>query len=232
MAMTAALEVDIVPSLLSADLARLPQQLRQICDAGAGWVTVDVMDGHFVPNLSFGPDFVRAVKRLAPLRVEAHLMVTNPETVAPWFVKAGADRVIFHIEATRDARTLLRAIRAQGAQAGVAVKPGTPTDGLLPFLGEADLALIMTVEPGFGGAKFLAPMLPKIAAVRRALDEGGWPCRLQADGGINLETVEAAAKAGADVFIAGHGVFDTADPAGAIRDLRAKAQAAICGGKA
>jgi len=227
--MTAARTVEVVPSLLSADLSRLAAELRRVQEGGAEWVAVDVMDGHFVPNLSFGPDLVRAVKRLSPLRLDVHLMVTNPETAAPWLIKAGADRVIFHIEACGDAPALLRALRAQGVAAGVAVKPGTPAERLLPLLGEADLALVMTVEPGFGGAAFLDAMLPKIAAVRRVLDEGGLPCRLQVDGGINLETVEAVAGAGAEILIAGHGVFGNPDPAGAIRTLRAKAQAAYSG---
>ncbi|MCX5794190.1 MAG: ribulose-phosphate 3-epimerase [Elusimicrobia bacterium] len=227
--MTAARTVEIVPSLLSADLSRLPAELRRVQEGGGEWVTVDVMDGHFVPNLSFGPDLVRAVKRLSPLRVDVHLMVTNPETAAPWFIKAGADRIIFHLEACGDPRALLRALRGQGVEAGVAVKPGTPADGLLPLLSEADIALVMTVEPGFGGAAFLSAMLPKITAARRTLDEGGLPCRLQVDGGINLDTVEAAAGAGAEILIAGAGVFGNPDPAGAIRTLRAKAQAAYSG---
>ena len=227
--MTAARTVEVVPSLLSADLSRLPAELRRVQEGGAEWVTVDVMDGHFVPNLSFGPDLVRTVKRLAPLRVDVHLMVSNPETAAPWFIKAGADRVIFHLEAYGEARSLLRALRAQGVAAGVAVKPATPADGLTALLAEADIALVMTVEPGFGGAAFQSDMLPKITAVRRALDAGGLPCRLQVDGGINLETVEAAAGAGAEMLIAGHGVFGNPDPAGAIRTLRAKAQAAYSG---
>ena len=189
--MTAARTVEVVPSLLAADLSRLPAELRRVQEGGAEWVTVDVMDGHFVPNLSFGPDLVRLVKRLSPLRLDVHLMVTNPETVA--------DRVIFHLEACGDARSLLRALRAQGVAAGVAVKPGTSADGIFPLLAEADIALVMTVEPGFGGAAFLSETLPKISAVRRALDAGGLPCRLQVDGGINLETVEAAAGGRAGV---------------------------------
>jgi len=227
--MAAIRTVEIVPSLLSADPARLPQLLREVASAGLGWVTVDVMDGHFVPNLGFGPDFVRTVRRLAPLRVDAHLMVTNPEAAAPWFIAAGAQRITFHLEAARDARGLLRGIRAQGVEAGVAVKPATPPDGLLPLLDEADLVLVMTVEPGFGGAIFLDAMLPKIAAVRRAIDERRRECRLQVDGGINLDTVAAAAAAGADSLVAGHGVFGSPDPAGAVRALRDKAQAAFAG---
>jgi ribulose-phosphate 3-epimerase len=227
--MTAAKTVEVVPSLLSADLSRLPAELHRVQEGGAEWVTVDVMDGHFVPNISFGPDLVRLVKRLSPLRVDVHLMVTNPETAAPWFVKAGADRIIFHLEACGDPLPLLKALRSQGVAAGIAVKPATSADGLLPLLAEADLALVMTVEPGFGGAAFLSAMLPKISAVRRVLDERNLPCRLQVDGGINLETVEAAAGAGADVLIAGHGVFGNPDPAGTLRTLRAKAQAAYSG---
>jgi ribulose-phosphate 3-epimerase len=227
--MAAVSTVEIVPSLLSADLGRLSDQLRQVESAGAGWVTVDVMDGHFVPNISFGPDLVRAVKRLSSLRVDAHLMVTNPETVAPWFMSAGTDRVVFHLEAARDPRELLRAIRSQGAEAGVAIKPATPADGLLPFLGEADLALVMTVEPGFGGAKFLSGMLPKVETVRREISRRGAACRVQVDGGINHDTAALAAGAGADVLVAGHGVFGGGDVAGAIRALRDEAQAAFAG---
>jgi ribulose-phosphate 3-epimerase len=227
--MTLSRAVEVVPSLLSVDLACLPGELRRVQEGGAEWVTVDVMDGHFVPNLSYGPGLVRAVKRLCPLRLDVHLMVTNPEAAAPWFIKAGADRIIFHLEACPEPAALLRSLRGAGVEAGVAVKPATPADGLLPLLPEADLALVMTVEPGFGGAAFLDAMLPKISAVRRALDAGGLSCRLQVDGGINLETVEAAAGAGADVLVAGHGVFGTPDPAAAIRTLRAKAQAAYSG---
>ena len=226
---TLARTVEVVPSLLSAALSRLGAELRRVQDGGAEWVTVDVMDGHFVPNLSFGPDLVRAVKRLSPLRIDAHLMVANPEAAAPWFIKAGADRVIFHLEACSEPAALLKSLRGAGVEAGVAVKPGTPADGLLPLLAGADLALVMTVEPGFAGAAFLGGMLDKVSAVRRALEDGGLPCRLQVDGGINLETVEAAAGAGADSLVAGSGVFGNPDPAAAIRTLRAKAQAAYSG---
>ena len=222
-------------SILDSDLADLRRECRIALKAGSDRIHFDVMDGHFVPNLSFGPDLARLVKRLSPLLVDVHLMVTNPATVAPWFLKAGADRVIFHWEACggasakEEALALLRRLRGQGVQAGVAVKPGTPAEEILPLLAEADVALIMTVDPGFGGAGFLGETLSKIAAVRRALDKQDLTCRLQVDGGINLETVEAAAGAGAEVLIAGHGVFGTPDPAGTIRTLRAKAQAAYSG---
>ncbi|MDD5657363.1 MAG: ribulose-phosphate 3-epimerase [Elusimicrobia bacterium] len=222
--------IEIVPSLLSADLGRLAELLREVRSGGAAWVSVDVMDGHFVPNLSFGPQLVRLIKRATPLRADVHLMVTNPETVAPWFLSAGADRVTFHLEAAADARALLRAVRKAGAQAGIAVKPRTSEAGLLPLLDEADAALVMTVEPGFGGAKFLDAVLPKISAVRRAVDSRGLGCRVQVDGGVNLATVERAAAAGADDFVAGQGIFAEPQPAAAVRALKRAAQAARDGG--
>ncbi len=215
--------LQIVPSLLAADPARLGELVRLAAGAGAEWISVDVMDGHFVPNLSFGPEHVRMVKSEA-LFVDAHLMVANPAEAAPWFVEAGADLVTVHLEACRDARETLRGIRRLGARAGLAIKPRTPAEPLIELLGEMDLALVMTVEPGFGGSRFLEGMLPKIAAVRRAIDGRALDCWLQVDGGINLETVAAAAGAGADSLVAGSAVFGARDVAGAIRSLRDLAQ--------
>ncbi len=218
--MTAARKIiEVVPSLLAADLGRLDSELERVRAAGVTWVSVDVMDGHFVPNLSFGPDFVRLVKSKG-LTVDSHLMVANPETVAPWFVDAGADYVTVHDEACRDARAALRDIRRRGGKAGLAVKPKTPADSLVALVGEYDLALVMTVEPGFGGAQYLSYVEPKIAAVRRAIDAAGADCWLQVDGGINEKTAAAAAGAGADSLVAGSAVFRAKDPEAAVTAIR------------
>ena len=221
--------IQIVPSLLSADRARLGEAIEAVRQAGVTWVSVDVMDGHFVPNLSFGPDFVRMVKGLGGMTVDAHLMVTNPETVAPWFVDAGADIVSVHYEACQDPAKTLEDIRRRGAKAGLAIKPKTPADSLIQLLDHIDMALVMTVEPGFGGAKFLDAMLPKIRAIRKAINERDLDCWLQVDGGIHSETVAAAAAAGADCLVAGSAVFGAKDIGGAVRALREKAQLSFKG---
>ncbi|MBI5208970.1 MAG: ribulose-phosphate 3-epimerase [Elusimicrobia bacterium] len=203
--------MQIVPSLLSADLACLGECLDAAVGAGVEWVSVDVMDGHFVPNISFGPDLVRMIKKRTRLYVDAHLMVSNPDEAAPFFSRAGADMVVVHWEACRDPRRTLRSLRGDGAAAGMALRPRTPVGRLLPLLAELDLALVMTVEPGFAGAKFLAPQLDKVRALREAIAARGYRCRLQVDGGINLATAAAAAAAGADSLVAGTAVFGAAD---------------------
>ena len=176
-----------------------------------------------MPNLSFGPNFVRMVKDLGGMTVDARLLVENPETVAPWFVDAGADIVTVHLEACKDASKTLADIRKHGAKAGLAVKPKTAAEPLIELLGGIDLALIMTVEPGFGGAKFLDGMLPKVRAVRQAIDARGLDCWLQVDGGIHMETVSAAAQAGADSLVAGSAIFGAKDMvAGGARSERAR----------
>ncbi|MBI5883825.1 MAG: ribulose-phosphate 3-epimerase [Elusimicrobia bacterium] len=216
--------VQIVPSLLSADLARLGACLDAAREAGVQWVSVDVMDGHFVPNISFGPDLIRLIRRRPGLFVDAHLMVSNPEVSAPFFIEAGADMVVVHYEACRNPRAALRSLRRAGVLAGMAVKPRTPVSRLLPLLADMDLALVMTVEPGFAGAKFLGPMMSKVRALRRAIDAAGFPCRLQVDGGISADTVAAAASAGADSLVAGTAVFGAKDLGAAFKSLKRTAE--------
>ncbi|MEK7233240.1 MAG: ribulose-phosphate 3-epimerase [Elusimicrobiota bacterium] len=216
----------VVPSLLAGDLSRLGEQLDVVKAAGCRWVSVDVMDGHFVPNLSFGPDFVRLAKKKG-FYVDAHLMVTNPLDVAPWFVEAGSDIVTLHIEAVADANDALSRIKALGTKAGLAIKPKTSIDGLIKSLEHCDLALVMTVEPGFGGQQFMPDMMPKIAALRAVIDANNFNCWIQVDGGMNASNISQAASAGADSLVAGSAVFAAKDPAAAFRELGMQARAAF-----
>lgn len=225
-------KVRIVPSLLGADFAALRRELAPLTAAGGDWASVDVMDGHFVPNLSFGADVVRALRRKTPaagrrLWLDAHLMVSDPAFFGPMFASAGADWVVFHLEACRDPRPLLRKLRRSGTGVGLAIKPKTPARALLPYLKDVDLALVMTVEPGFGGQSFRASMMPKLRALRRWIDERRLPVWLQVDGGIAPKTVKEAAAAGADSLVAGTAVFRAGSPVSALRSLRRAAQRAF-----
>lgn len=224
--MTAQKTAVVVPSLLAGDLSRLGEQLDELKAAGCTWVSVDVMDGHFVPNLSFGPDFVKLAKSKG-FFVDTHLMVTNPLNVAKWFSDAGSDIVTCHIEAVADPRAALETIRALGVKAGLAVKPKTPVDGLLAVLDVCDLALVMSVEPGFGGQKFMADMLTKVSALRAMIKAKNYDSYIQLDGGVGPSNIALAAAAGADSLVAGSAVFGAKDVGLAFRDLEAKARAAF-----
>ena len=207
----------IAPSLLSSDFARLADEARALEAEGADWLHVDVMDGHFVPNLTIGPCVVKALAKITELPLDCHLMISDPETYAPQFADAGAGRITFHLEASDDPEALIDALRARGVEVGVALKPGTPVEGCLALLPKLAMVLIMTVEPGFGGQAFMADMMSKVellaATAPAALD-------IQVDGGLNPETTAQAAAAGANVIVAGSAIFKSADRAGTIRQLR------------
>ena len=211
----------ICPSVLSADFARLAEEIARVEAAGADFVHVDVMDGRFVPNITFGPIVVEAMRRMTRLPLDVHLMIVEPLRHLEAFAKAGADHLTVHVEAVEDPAAAARTIRARGLRAGLSVKPKSPLDPLLAALPHCDLALVMTVEPGAGGQAFLEGSPGRIAAVRAAIDGGGHDCLLQVDGGIGPATVSAAAAAGADTFVAGHSIFRAPDAPAAIRAIRA-----------
>jgi ribulose-phosphate 3-epimerase len=210
----------VAPSLLSADFSRLAEEIARVERAGADFLHLDVMDGQFVPNLTFGPILVEAVRRLSGLPLDVHLMVVDPIRFLEPFARAGADHLTVHLEAVADAAEAARAIRSRGLRAGISARPRTPLDTLLSVLPEFDIALLMTVEPGAGGQAFLDGSLERIAATRAAIDRGGHDCLLEVDGGIGTATAPAAARAGADTFVAGHSIFRAADPAAALQALR------------
>ena len=216
--------VRIAPSILSADFVNLERELGRI--ATADLVHVDVMDQHFVPNLTLGLPVVERIVQIAPVPVDVHLMIEDPDRWAPGFAEAGAASVTFHAEAARAPVRLARELRRHGARAGVALRPATPVEPFLDLLAEVDMVLVMTVEPGFGGQSFIEGTLPKIRRTREAISAAGLDVWVQVDGGISAETVERAAEAGADVFVAGSAVYGAEDAAGAIEELRTLARGA------
>jgi ribulose-phosphate 3-epimerase len=214
----------IAPSLLSADFARLADAAASV--RGADWLHVDVMDNHFVPNLTIGLPVVQAIGKATDIPLDCHLMITEPDRWALGYAEAGARNVTVHAEAAADPAKLARDLRAAGALAGLAIKPGTPLEPYLEVLTGYDTLLVMTVEPGFGGQEFLAEVLPKVREARRRVESGHLRLHVEVDGGINATTIEAAAEAGADVFVAGSAVFSAADPAQAVAELRVRAAGA------
>ena len=219
--------VRIAPSVLSADLTRLAEQIEQVTNGGADWLHVDVMDGRFVPNLTFGANMVAALKRLSRLPIDVHLMVVEPEHYIAPMADAGAATLTFHPEATIHVQRQLAAIRQRGMKAGIALNPGTPLGRAEEVVGDLDLLLIMTVNPGFGGQSYLPASDTKIERAKALLSKHGSTAYLEVDGGIGLDTITAARAAGADTFVAGQAVFGAGDPGAQVRELRRR-----CGGSA
>ncbi len=213
--------IQISPSLLAADFADLAGEARRV--RNADWLHVDVMDNHFVPNLTIGVPVVEALAKVTDTPLDCHLMIDDPDRWAPAYVEAGATSVTFHAEAATAPVRLARELRGLGARAGLGLRPATPVEPYEDLLPELDMVLVMTVEPGFGGQKFLDVCLPKVRRARALLDKHGLDLWLQVDGGVSADTIERCAEAGADVFVAGSAVFSADDPAVAVDALRSAA---------
>lgn len=213
-------KIEVAPSLLSADFTELRREVREIADAGVRVLHLDVMDGHFVPNITFGPPLVKSLRGITGLTLDTHLMISEPEKYLEPFARSGSDIITFHYEARPDtAGELLRRIRGLGKKAGISIKPKTPAAALLPLLPEIDLILVMTVEPGFGGQSFMADQVPKIAELADAIVARGHDIELEVDGGIGPATAAAVVAAGANWLVAGNAVFGAPDRAAALRAI-------------
>lgn len=216
--------IQITPSVLNADLSRLADEVARI--PGSDWIHVDVMDNHFVPNLTLGLPVLESLAGATDLPLDVHLMIEDPDRWAPAYAEAGAGSVTFHVEAAKAPVRLARELRAKGARASMALNPATPVEPYADLLGELDMLLIMTVEPGFGGQKFLDLCLPKIRRARELISAAGLEVWLQVDGGVSPETIGRCADAGADVFVAGSAVFSADDPDAMVKRLRELAEGA------
>ena len=212
--------IEIAPSILSADFARLGEEIKTVEQAGASLLHVDVMDGRFVPNITVGLPVVKAISRATRLPIDAHLMIVEPGRYAESFVKAGAQMVSIHIEADQHAHRTLSAIRAAGAQAGIAFNPATPLSALEEAIKFADYALLMSVNPGFGGQEFIPESLDKVRRLRKMIDERGLRTRIEIDGGIDIDNIADVTGAGAEIIVAGSAIFGAGDPGVAVRKLR------------
>jgi ribulose-phosphate 3-epimerase len=214
----------IAPSILSADFARLGEEIAAIEAAGADYVHIDVMDGHFVPNITIGPLIVEAARRVTTLPLDVHLMIANPDLYIPSFAKAGADIIVVHAEATHHLHRTVQLIKSLGKRAGVSLNPATPLNVLDYVLEDLDLVLLMTVNPGFGGQSFIEACIPKIQAMRGIMDRRGVEAELEVDGGVKSDNIAHISHAGADVFVAGSAVFGSPDYAQTIAELKRRAK--------
>jgi ribulose-phosphate 3-epimerase len=210
----------IAPSILSADFSRLGEEISAVERGGADWIHVDVMDGHFVPNLTIGPVVLESIRKVTRLPMDVHLMITDPDQFAPEFIKAGADWVSIHPDTCSDPIVTLKKIRDMGARASVAVNPDVSLQQVEPFLDQADMFLMMTVFPGFAGQAFMEEVLSKITQLRKIVDDRKLPLLIEADGGIKADNIDRVVRAGADVIVSGSGIFKTADYAKTIQFMR------------
>jgi ribulose-phosphate 3-epimerase len=215
--------VKIAPSILSADFARLGEEVAAIAAAGADYVHVDVMDGHFVPNITIGPLVVNGLRKVTEIPFDVHLMINNPDLYIPEFARVGSDIITVHQEAVAHLHRTVQLIKSLGKKAGVSINPATPVSSLEVILDDLDLVLIMSVNPGFGGQSFIESCLPKIEQLRRMIDARGLQVHIEVDGGVKLDNIGRIAAAGADVFVAGSAVFSTSDYAATIAALKENA---------
>ncbi|OQP07939.1 ribulose-phosphate 3-epimerase [Geobacillus sp. 46C-IIa] len=212
--------IRIAPSILSADFARLAEEIRSVEEGGADWIHVDVMDGHFVPNLTLGPPIVAAIRPVTKLPLDVHLMITDPDRYIPAFAEAGADLISVHVEACVHLHRTIQLIKEQGVKAGVVLNPHTPVDMIRHIMAEVDLVLLMTVNPGFGGQAFIPAVVPKIREVAELANEQNKAIDIEVDGGVNAKTAPLCVEAGANVLVAGSAIYNAPDRAAAIRALR------------
>ncbi len=218
-------KIEISPSVLGANLMCLGEEIRRVEELGIGWLHLDHMDGHFVPNISFGPDFVSAMRKQTKLFLDVHLMLSEPMKYIETYAKAGADLITVHVEADDDAETMLRAIAAQGIKAGISIKPDTPVQAIEPLLPLCDLVLVMTVEPGFGGQSLREDCVAKIPELKAMIEKSGRDILIEVDGGVKRENAEKVVRAGADVLVMGTGLFRADDPKAVVREVLACAEA-------